>query len=426
MKPFSLLIKPTSADCNLRCEYCFYLPRSELYPETTRHRMSNAVLEAMISGYMKTDQPQYAFGWQGGEPLLMGEEFFKKATDLQKACGRPGAVVANGLQTNTTLVTDSLAKHLAEYKFLAGVSLDGWPELHDRFRKTVDGRGSHAMVIAGLEKLRKAGVETNALCLVSQANVAKPREVYRWLKEQDFLFHQYIPCVEFEEAEGQAPSNVRPAPTSVDASLTPHSITGEEWGEFLCGIYDEWREVGDERTVSVRLFDSVMMRYFNGTRNICRMGADCRHYFVVEWNGDVYPCDFFVDRELRLGNVCEHSWEELLASDVYAEFGERKSEWNARCEKCEVLDLCMGDCLKHRPPRGGDPHALSTLCAGWKRFFTHAGEDLKALAEEERSRRDAARRVQAAGPGGRRISRNAPCPCGSGRKYKQCCMKRDR
>jgi uncharacterized protein len=410
MKPFSLLIKPSSADCNLRCEYCFYLPRSELYPETKRHRMPDDVLEAMISGYMATDQPQYVFAWQGGEPLLMGEEFFRKVTALQKEHGKAGAVVANGLQTNATLVTDEFASHLAKYKFLTGVSLDGDVDLHDRFRKTIDGRGSHAMVMAGLEKLRKAGAEVNALVLVSKANVSRPREVYRWLKEQDLLFHQYIPCVEFDEGDG----------------LTPHSITGDEWGEFLCGIYDEWR-AGDERIVSVRTFDCVMMRYFNGSRDICRMGGDCRHYFVVEWSGDAYPCDFFVDQELRLGNVRDDSWEGLLASEAYAEFGAKKSQWNARCEGCEVLDLCMGDCLKHRPPRGGDPHALSTLCEGWNRFFKHAGDDLKAFADEERSQRENAERGRAASAAvAKGVRRNDPCPCGSGRKFKQCCMRHAR
>jgi uncharacterized protein len=369
--------------------------------------MPDDVLEAMISGYMATKQPQHVFGWQGGEPLLMGEEFFAKVTALQKKHGKAGAVVANGLQTNATLVTDVLASHLAKYKFLTGVSLDGDIDLHDRFRKTVDGRGSHAMVMSGLKKLRKAGAEVNALVLVSKANVSRPREVYRWLKEQDLLFHQYIPCVEFDEDEG----------------LTPHSITGDEWGEFLCAIYDEWR-AGDERTVSIRTFDSVMMRYFNGQRNICRMGSDCRHYFVVEYSGDVYPCDFFVDRELRLGNVRDDSWEALLSSEAYAEFGARKSQWNKRCVACEVLDLCMGDCLKHRPPRGGDPHSLSTLCVGWNRFFKHAGDELKTFAEEERSKRDDGRRGEIASAALRQgHGRNDPCPCGSGRKFKQCCMR---
>ena len=410
MKHFTLLIKPSSADCNLRCEYCFYLPRSELYPETSRHRMPDEVLEAMVSGYMATDQPQYVFGWQGGEPLLMGEEFFRKVTELQKEHGKSGAVVANGLQTNATLVTDGLAAHLAKYKFLTGVSLDGPEEVHDRFRLTVDGRGSHASVMTGLERLRKAGVEVNALVLVSKANVSRGAEVYRWLTGQDLLYHQYIPCVEFDE----------------QGRLTRHSVTGEEWGEFLCAIYDEWR-AGDERTVSVRAFDSVMMRYFDGSRNICRMGRDCRHYFVVEWNGDVYPCDFFVDRELRLGNVREDSWEGLLASEAFAEFGLRKSRWNDRCEGCEVLDLCAGDCLKHRPPRGGDPHSLSTLCAGWNRFFNHAAAGLKTLAGEERSRRDDARRGEIASKAtARGVRRNDPCPCGSGRKFKQCCMRHAR
>ncbi|MCD6351935.1 MAG: radical SAM protein, partial [Armatimonadetes bacterium] len=200
MKPFTLLIKPTSADCNLRCSYCFYLPKAALYPEQPRHRMSPEVAERMIASYLATDQPQYVFGWQGGEPTLMGLDFFRLVTELQMRYGKPGAGVSNGLQTNATLITDDFARHLARYNFLVGVSIDGPAELHDHWRKTAAGKGSHAAVLRGMEALRRQGAEFNALVLVNSVNVSHARDVYHYLRDElGLLFQQYIPCVEFDE-----------------------------------------------------------------------------------------------------------------------------------------------------------------------------------------------------------------------------------
>jgi len=364
--PFSLLVKPASADCNLRCAHCFYLDRSRLYPETTRHRMSDEVLERTIASYMATAQPQYVFGWQGGEPTLMGVDFFRRVTDLQQKHGRGGAVggggavVANGLQTNAGLIDDELAAHLAEYNFLVGVSLDGPEELHDRYRRDAAGRGSHADALRGIDRLARREVPFNILTLVTAANVGRAREVYRYLRDRGFLFHQYVPCVEFDGA----------------GEPLPFAISGGQWGDFLCAIYDEWR-AGDAREVSVRLFDAVLSRLVGGEANICHLGRDCRQYFVVEYNGDVYPCDFFVERELRLGSAAADSWEELARSEKYREFGARKSAWGEECARCDFLELCAGDCPRHRRP--GEP---SRLCAGWKRFFTHALPGLRRLADE--------------------------------------------
>jgi len=398
---FSLLVKPASADCNLRCEYCFYLGHSTFYPETSRHRMSDETLEKVISGYMATEQPQYAFGWQGGEPTLMGAEFFRKVTALQSRYGRRGAVVANGLQTNATLIDDEMAAHFAEYKFLLGVSLDGPPEVHDLHRKNASGRPSHADVMRGIRRLQKAGVEFNILVLVSDANVRRGREVYRYLRDSGYSHHQYIPCVEFDP-EG------RPL---------PFAVGGERWGEFLCAVYDEW--LGrDEHKVSVRLFDSVLWKMVEGGSNICHMGKDCRQYFVVEYNGDVYPCDFFVEKGLRLGNVAVDTWEAMGGSEVYRAFGRRKAQWNQACDSCEWVELCAGDCLKHRFRAGADLRRLSALCAGWKLFYSHAMPGFRRLAAEIVRERRLPPNMP---PARESPSRNAPCPCGSGRKFKVCC-----
>ncbi|MHC4606705.1 MAG: anaerobic sulfatase maturase [Planctomycetota bacterium] len=349
--PFSLLVKPASADCNLRCDYCFYLEKADLYPGTKVHRMSDDVLERMIRTYMATDQPVYTFGWQGGEPTLMGADFFRKVTELQKKWGRPGAVVANGLQTNGVLVDDDLAAHLAEYRFLAGVSLDGPPEMHDRYRRDAAGGGSHDAALRAIEILDRRHVQFNILVLVSRANVGHAREVYRYLRDRGFHHHQYIPCV--------APAEF--------------AVTGEEWGEFLCAVFEEWRG-GDVGRVSVRDFDAVIARLAGRPECVCTFGRDCRQYFLVEHNGDVYPCDFFVEPQWKLGNVADASWEAMLESPLYRRFGERKAQWDARCGACAFLDLCAADCPRNRTPD------VSRLCAGWMRFFGETREHFARLA----------------------------------------------
>lgn len=410
-RPFSLLVKPASADCNLRCRYCFYLDRCELYPNVKRHRMSDAVLERMIGSFQATAQPQFAYGWQGGEPTLMGLDFFERVTDLQQQHGRRGASVSNGLQTNTTLIDDAWARHLAAYNFLVGVSVDGPQAMHDHYRVFRDGRGAHGAVVKGMACLQRNRVEFNILTLVSQANVHHPLEVYHYLRDElGVLFHQYIECVEFDE----------------QGALQPFAIKGAEWGDFLCAIYDEWRRCDDTRRVSVRLFDSILTRLVDGYANVCALGRDCRQYLVIEYNGDVYPCDFFVRPDLKLGNIMENTWEELLASPLYAAFGERKRQWNEKCEHCAYLDVCAGCCPKNRLGGGTNPRALSALCDGWMQFFQHAMPGLRELADEVRREREAAQQAMRrermmAGAAGQRVGRNDPCPCGSGRKYKKCC-----
>lgn len=403
-QPFSLLIKPASADCNLACSYCFYLDHASFYPETARHRMSEAVLAATIRGYLATAQPTYQFGWQGGEPTLLGVDFFRRAVQYQQRFGRSGASVANGLQTNATLITDDLAALLAEYRFLTGVSLDGPRHLHDRYRRSAAGRGSHAEVLAGIRRLEERRADFNILTLVSAANVNEAAEVYHYLCEHGWLYHQYIPCVE----------------PDAQRCLRPFSVSPAAWGEFLCRVFDAWY-AADSRRVSIRLFDSVVALLVDGERTICPLGANCCQYFVVEYNGDVYPCDFFVERRLLLGNVQTDAWEPLQQSPVYRSFGAQKSFRHADCEVCSWQWICQGDCLKHRLcAAGGEPRQRSCLCAGWRLFYEHTMPRFRALAAEvtaERQRAAAAR----SRPAGSTPGRNDLCPCGSNRKYKRCC-----
>lgn len=403
MRPFSLLIKPAGADCNLRCDHCFYLCKQDLYPAGGAHRMPDAVLEALIAGYLATEQPQYVFGWQGGEPTLMGLDFFRRVTELQQRHGRPGSSVANGLQTNATRIDDAMAAHFGRFNFLLGVSVDGPEAVHDRYRRNAAGAGSYADAMRGIEALRRQRVEFNTLTLVTQSNVRAPAETYAFLRERDFLHQQYIPCVEFDPAGG----------------LLPFSITGAEWGEFLCGVFDAWA-AADSRTVSIRLFDAIVARLLGLNPSCCTMMSDCRQYFVVEHTGDIYPCDFYVEPALRLGNVADaRCWEQAAESPLYTEFGRRKAKANPVCGACGWRELCAGDCPKFRVADREGWLQPSWLCEGWKLFFAHAVPRLRELAADVARERklQVAREQRSGGPPGR----NDLCHCGSGRKFKKCC-----
>jgi serine-type anaerobic sulfatase-maturating enzyme len=364
MRPFSLLIKPAAADCNLRCEYCFYLDKCRLYPETAHHRMTQDVLEKLVKGYMATPQPVYSFGWQGGEPLLMGLDFFRKITALQQQYGKKGDVVSNGLQTNATLIDDALADHLSRYRFLLGCSLDGPANVHNRYRRTAGGKTTHAEVLKGMDILKRHGVEVNVLVLVSQANVGQAVKIYDYLVDRGYHYHQYIPCVEFDS----------------DGNLLPFAINGVEWGDFLCRLFDRWY-ARDTRRVSIRHFDAILHKVIQNSIQVCSLGRNCCQYFVVEYNGDIYPCDFFVEKGLKIGNIKDTSWEEAMASPVYKDFGAQKACWNHRCRNCDCLPLCSGDCLKHRLYAGHDADNISWLCSGWKQFIRYSRDGFHALAE---------------------------------------------
>jgi uncharacterized protein len=365
---FSILIKPAAADCNLRCAYCFYidhLARTEPDP-----RMPDEVLERVISSYMDSRQAaSYSFSWQGGEPALMGLDFFKKAVKLQIKHAPPGAIVCNGFQTNGTLITDELAAFLSEYKFLFGVSLDGPAREHDHYRKTLQGAPSHSRVLKGIDRLRRHGAACNILALVNDRTVKQPRMIYDYFKDHGFFHQQYVPCVEYDAA----------------GRILPCAITGREWGAFLCEIFDRWSGK-DVNRISIRLFDSILEHLVSGKRDSCAMGTDCRQYFVVEHDGNVFPCDFFVRDDLRLGNIRDGKWEDFLDSPVYRRFGLEKSNWSDECRSCPWLNLCHGDCPKFRPTSGAI-RSPSALCEGWKAFYAHALPRLQRLAEGIRIRR---------------------------------------
>ena len=365
----------------MRCAYCFYLEKSALYPESPRHRMTSAVLERLVSSYMETEQDVYSFGWQGGEPTLMGLAFFQEVVRLQQKYGRQGCVVANGLQTNATLIDEALARDFARYRFLLGVSLDGPADLHDTARPTVAGHGTHAQVLRGIETLRRSSVEFNILTAVQSAHQGRGREVYRYLVDCGFLYHQYIPIVEFDAAGQSLPFCIRP----------------EAWGEFLCEVFDEWI-AADTQRVSIRQFDAVLARLVDGTTPVCTMGSDCRQYFLVEHNGDIYPCDFFVEPRLRLGNLMQQSWTDMQASHLYRGFGAAKSQYPDSCRGCAYLALCAGDCPRHRTFANNEPVRASWLCSGWKMFYEHSLPRFQRLARRLQRQRAQAYRAQIHSP----------------------------
>jgi uncharacterized protein len=333
----------------------------------------------------------------------MGLDFYRRAVDLQRKYLTPGRIVANAFQTNGTLIDDEWARFFAANKFLVGISVDGPAEIHDLNRlHAVSGAGSHAGVMRGMDALKRADAQFNVLALVSSANQDKPLEVYRYLKSLGVKYQQYIECVEFDAS----------------GVLRSCSVDPVKWGRFLCAIFDEWFK-SDTRTVSVRLFDTILAKILDGACSSCAVAEDCRSYFVVESDGGVYPCDFHVRPEYKLGDINAGDFPALLESPLYSSFGARKRAWNSKCAACGYLKLCAGCCPKNRP--GGDPSALSALCEGWRIFYAHTRERFEALAKSVREERKAALRMRLARSGASAPDRNAPCPCGSGRKYKKCC-----
>jgi len=355
---FSLLFKPVSLDCNLRCSYCFYLPRAS-FLGSCAHRMPLDTLETAIRLYSQSKSAHFRFGWQGGEPTLAGVDFYKHAVAFQKKYIHASTPVTNALQTNGTLLDDNWGKFLSENHFLTGISLDGPQPIHDTNRKTANGLGSYNQVIHGLDILKKYNCQVNVLTLVSATNQHVPVDIYNHLLDLGITYHQYIECVEQDK----------------NGKLAEVAVTPEKWGEFLCRIFDRWYP-GDVGHVSIRLFDSIISRLATGIPTCCPMNGDCRNYFVIEHDGSVYPCDFYVYPEHKLGNISENDFKTLQKKKGYIDFGQRKKPQDDTCMTCRWLPLCMGDCCKNRMPNG-----KSHLCAGWKIFYEHTISRFEALAD---------------------------------------------
>jgi uncharacterized protein len=365
----TILIKPTSWGCNLRCDYCFYLEKEQYYPGALPdHRMSEETLEEMIKqSYERPDPP--IFAWQGGEPTMMGLPFFRKALELQHhyAEGRP---VQNTIQTNGVLLDEEWANFLRNNKFLVGLSLDGKKPVHDAYRLDAAGEGSWLRVQKAARLLMRKKVEVNALATVNAESVHRPEETYRFLKALGFTFMQFIPIV---ETDPEDPSR------STDWSVDP-----EDYGRFLCRIFDLWKKDIDmdqlKAKISVRYFDSLLHSYLGNMPPDCAMMPECGVYLVVEHNGDVFPCDFYVQPDLRIGNIHSGNLRLMLNSNPQTNFGRMKFDMVDECRTCPWLKHCHGGCLKdrYRDPRD---NGRSHFCRSTKIFLEHADPTFRELAK---------------------------------------------
>ncbi|MBN1154245.1 anaerobic sulfatase maturase [candidate division KSB1 bacterium] len=409
----SVLVKPAGPDCNMACTYCFYYDKASLFPESLKHRMSESVLEEMIKQMMQQGAKQVSFGWQGGEPTLMGLPFYRKAVQLQQKYGN-GQTVGNGLQTNGILIDNDWAKFLRDYHFLVGLSLDGPRHVHDHYRKMLGGAGSWSTVNDHLKMMLDNDVEVNALVVVNDYSVNFPEEIYTFHKESGLNFMQFIPCVEND------PKNTE--------STASFSVPADRLGEFWCKLFDLWINDFEEGkpTTSIRYFDSLFYRYVDLDAPECTLLPSCGNYIVVEHNGDVYSCDFFVDPEWKLGNVMHEKLIDMLNSERQHEFGRMKANWPEECDDCKWLKYCYGGCTKDRIRDPADD-TQNHFCEAYKTFLEYSHETFTRLAgqwkmEQEREARKY-RIQQLIDSGEIRPNRNDPCPCGSGLKFKRCCGK---
>ena len=433
---FHVMTKPMGPICNLDCAYCYYLEKEQLYPVEQDFRMRREVLESYIRQYMASqDTPEVSFGWQGGEPTLLGLDFFRMVVDLQEE-HRGGKKVSNTLQTNGTLLTDEWCAFLAEQGFLVGLSLDGPQRLHDTYRVDKGGKPTFRKVMGGLDLLKKHGVEFNTLTVVNRANVQEPLAVYRFLEETGSRHFQFIPLVE----RGPGPRartlglglGVPPGPASEDAttSLSPWSVPAKAYGEFLVTLFDHWvrRDVG---RIFVQLFDQALGRWVGMKKGLCVFDGTCGEALALEHNGDLYSCDHYVYPEYRLGNILDTPLRKLAEGPTQTTFGRSKrSTLPGYCLECPVRFACNGECPKHRfatTPRG-EP-GLNYLCPAYSRFFTHIGPSMEIMAALLKQQRAPAeimqilvRREQE--EAFRKAGRNDPCPCGSGKKFKACCGRK--
>ncbi len=426
---FHVMTKPAGSACNLNCKYCFYLEKEQLYPGPSVRRMTDEILESYIRQYIEAQKvPDVNFAWQGGEPTILGLEYFRKIVKLQERYA-DGKQITNALQTNGTLLDDEWGQFLKENAFLVGLSIDGPRELHDRYRVDRGGRPTFDRVLRGLELLKKHGVEFNTLTCVQRHNARKPLEVYRFLKEVGSGYMQFIPIVERATATPGSDGLTLVAPDStVGATVTDWSVEPLQYGRFLTAIFDEWvrHDVG---RYYVQLFDVALGAWLGMDPGLCVFSESCGTGLVLEHNGDVYSCDHYVYPENRLGNLAEEPLGDLVRGERQRAFGAAKRDrLPKQCLACEVRFACNGECPKHRFVKTADGEAgLNYLCAGYKHFFTSAGPYLQFMADQLRNERAPANimallRAQELGEKGANQDRpNAPCGCGSGRKRKKCC-----
>jgi len=416
---FHVMVKPRGAICNLACEYCYFLSKERLYPDSA-FRMSPELLESYTRQYIEAQRvPEVTFAWQGGEPTLMGLDFFRLAVELQQKYRKPGMRILNALQTNGTTLDDEWCRFFHEHNFLIGISLDGPREIHDVYRHDKGGKPTFDRVMRGVELMKNHGVEFNILCTVHAANADHPLEVYRFFRDEvGAQFIQFIPIVERDNETGFQEGD----------KVTERSVTGRQYGDFLIAIFDEWvrRDVG---RMFVQIFDVSLAAWAGMRPGLCVFEETCGTALVMEHNGDLFTCDHFVEPRHKLGNIQDIPLIEMVGSEKQRTFGlDKRDRLPHYCRECEVRFICNGGCPKNRLLRtpDGEP-GLNYLCEGYKAFFTHIDRPMRIMAAELRAGRPPANimRILAEEEAElqrrfARARRNDPCPCGSGLKFKYC------
>ena len=399
---FHAMVKPIGSVCNLGCTYCYYLHKENLFQQPALPRMSDAILEQHIRQYIEAQTgSEVVFSWQGGEPTLLGLEFFQTVVELQARYKKPTQRVENDLQTNGTLLNEEWALFLKRHNFLVGLSCDGPKELHDRHRLTKGGEPTHDKVMAAAKLLHQHKVPFNALCVVNHDNVKYPLDIYRFLTRELGVWRlQFIPCVEPKVFTHVAPQHWDPEATPLvgsplakpgfaDSIVTDWSVDSEDWGRFLCKVWDDWYKRGDFGKIHVDLFETAVAQSLGLPAQRCVTAEFCGKGMAVEHNGDVFTCDHYVYPAYKIGNITETHWGEMAYSDAQKDFGFRKSRTlPGFCLECAFLKLCWGECPKNRLVRAPNGESgLNYLCPGMKLFFTHIQRDMPDILQHVRQAR---------------------------------------
>ena len=413
-RAFHVMAKPRGSICNLDCQYCFYLKKEKLYPDA-HFRMSPELLETYTRQYIEAQNvPEITFAWQGGEPTLMGLDFFKQAVALQEKYRRPGMTIHNAFQTNGTLLDDAWGEFLHQHNFLIGLSIDGPRELHDTYRLDKGGRPTFERVVKAAELLKKHKVDFNTLTCVNAANAGRGLEVYRFLRDElGSQFMQFIPIVERDNETGYQEG----------LRITSRSVSGPAYGHFLIDIFDEWvrHDIG---RVYVQIFDVSLAVWYRQRPGLCIFEETCGLGLAMEFNGDLYACDHFVEPRHHLGNINEQPLNELVNTPQQYRFGmDKRDGLPAYCRACEVRFMCNGGCPKDRILKTpeGEP-GLNYLCAGYRAFFNYIDRPMKIMAALLRQQRPPAdiMAMWAKEPSLHDTPEGALCPCGSGRSVETC------
>ena len=381
-RPMYVMLKPAGSLCNLRCKYCYYLEKDKLYKQCKNHVISDELLEKFIKEYIEAQTtPQVLFTWHGGETLMRPISFYKRALELQRIYGR-GRQIDNCIQTNGTLLTDEWCQFFKDNNFLVGVSIDGPQEFHDEYRRTATNKPTFVKVMNGINLLNKHGVEWNALAVVNDYNADYPLEFYRFFKQIGCKYIQFSPIVE-RVVKREDGLTLAPGMQGGDAGLADFSITPEQWGNFLCTIFDEWvhNDVGE---YFVQLFDATLANWVGQAPGVCILAEECGHAGVMEFNGDVYSCDHFVHPEHLLGNLHTKTITEMMYSDQQNKFAKMKKQMlPQQCKECKFLFACHGECPKNRflNDKYGN-YGLNYLCKGYRQFFEHVEPYMNFMKRE--------------------------------------------